>query len=706
MSAPRAAADRARELRAELALHDHLYYVLGEPRISDAGYDRLFRELKGIEEQHPELIAPDSPTQRVGSPLPEGAGFEKVRHAEPMLSIESLFDEEEVREFEEKILRFLGLESGEELDWSVEPKFDGVSASLLYEDGLFVRGLTRGDGRTGEDVTANLRTVRNLPLRLRADERPPPALLEVRGEVLIEHADFASFNREREERGEPLLANPRNATAGAMRRNDPAEVARYPLKLHCWAAPRIEGVAFEIHTELLAALRVWGLPEAGLARPVRGLDACLAYRDEIMGRRDDIPFEIDGIVAKLDRLDLRRRLGATARSTRWQYAHKFPAREATSTLRAIEVQVGANGRLTPRAHVDPVEISGVTVRHTTLHNESHVKALDLRVGDRVFLHRAGDVIPQVGGVAERARGRAPAGWARAVPEELRDEQGEVRPGVTWKWRAEFEMPERCPACGAPAVAEGRYWLCPNLHGCRPQLVGRVGQLAGRGGFEIDRLGEKMIEQLVDEGLVATPGDLFHLEAHRERLIALERWAEKTVSNLFEQIEERREVPFARFLVALSIPEVGPATGRLLASHFASLADLRAADEEELERLDGVGPEMAGSIRSWLAEEPNLALLERLFEGGVRIEYPEVGAGEGGAFSGKTLVFTGKLESLSRPEAKRMAEGLGARVASSISSRTDYLVVGGKPGSKAKKAQELGVEVLSEDEFRALAGQEG
>ncbi len=701
MAAKKDPKQRVAELREQLEHHNHLYYVEARPVVTDAEYDQLFRELQQLEQAHPALASPDSPTQRVGAPLPEGSSFPKVRHEVPMLSIDSLFDEDEVREFEERIRRFLKLDDGLELDYVVEPKFDGVSASLLYRDGLFVRGVTRGDGAVGEDITANLRTVRNIPLRLHRGKRAAPPLLEVRGEVLMERASFDRFNEERVAGGQTLLANPRNATAGALRRNDPSEVARYPLRFFSWAAPQLEGGAFESHWELLEALAGWGLPHSKYTERVRGLQACIDYRDRTAERRASIPFEIDGVVAKLDSLALRERLGATARATRWQFAYKFPAGEATTLLRAIEVQVGALGRLTPRAHVDPVEIGGVTVRHTTLHNADHVAALGLAIGDRVFLKRAGDVIPQIVGVAEAAKGRAPAGWKKNVPAALLLD-GVVRPGVVWEWRAPFAMPERCPACGTALVSEGKYWLCPNVHGCRPQLVGRTLYLAGRSGFEIDRIGERMVEQLYEAGLLETPADLFHLEPHRDALVALDRWGEKTVDNLFGQIEERRHVPFARFLSALGIPEVGPATGRLLARHFGDLDELRRTPPEDLERIEGIGPEMARSLSEWFAAAPNRALVERLFAGGVELVH-EASPSGAGPFAGKTVVFTGTLEHLARSEAKRTVEAHGGRVASSVSGKTDFLIVGGKPGSKAKKAEELGVKVLTEPDFLAVLG---
>ena len=697
--------ERAGALRAEIARHDRLYHVEGRPEVSDQEYDALYRELVELEAAHPELVVPDSPTQRVGAPIPEGRGFERVAHRVPMLSIDSLFSEEEVRDFEARIVRFLGLEGGDELDWVVEPKLDGVSVSLHYESGRFVRAITRGDGVVGEDVTGNVRTIRNLPLALAAGgTHAPPRRLEVRGEILIPLEPFRRLNERREKEGLAPFANPRNTAAGAIRRNDPAEVSRYPLEFRFWSAPELEGLAFATQGEIDAELRGWGFPDTGLGRIVRGLDAALAYHAEIGARRLALPFEIDGIVAKLDRLDLRARLGATTRATRWQYAHKFPALEASSTLRAIETSVGNGGRLTPRAHVDPVPVGGITVRHATLHNEAYVAALGLQVGDRVFLRRAGDVIPQVVGVAKPAEGDAPAGWDERVPEELRDGRGGARPGVFWRWRERFEMPRACPACGTATLQEGRYWRCPNP-ACPPQLVGRTLILAGGGAFEIDGLGEKQVAQLIDAGLVASPADLFHLDRRedaRERLIELERWGEKSIRNLFDELEARRRVPLARLLVALAIPEVGPATARLLAQHFHALEALAAAGEDELLHVDGVGPEVARRVTAWFAREENRAFLARLFAGGVEVVEPSPSDGTG-AFAGKTVVFTGTLEALGRAEAKQVVEEQGGRVASSVSAKTDFLVVGGKPGSKAKKAAELGVTVLLEPEFLARIG---
>jgi DNA ligase (NAD+) len=698
-----ASARRARELRDKIARYDRLYYVGGVSEVSDAEYDRLFRELKDLEATHPDLAVDDSPTRRVGAPLPEGTSFEVVAHAVPMLSIDSLFSADEVREFEASLLRFLKLDD-RDLAWVVEPKFDGVSIALVYESGRLARAVTRGDGVKGEDVTANVRTVRDVPLALDGARIAVPALLEVRGELLMRREALVRLNARRVEEGLEPFANPRNTVAGAIRRNDPAEVARYPLEFHTWSAPRIEGMKLATQMEISASLRAWGFDDVGLAQRVVGLDAALAYHDDLEARRASIPFDMDGIVAKLDRIDLRERLGSTSRATRWQYAHKFAAVEASATLRAIETMVGNSGRLTPRAHVDPVEVGGVTVRHATLHNADYVASLGVRVGDTVFLRRAGDVIPQILSVATPAKGRAPAGWKDGVPEELLDAQGNVRPGVAWQWREEFAMPATCPACGTASVQEGKYWRCPNPE-CPPQRIGRTLVLVSGEAFEIDGLGEKQIAQLFDAGFLRSPADVFHLdrfEGAAEKLAELDRWGEKTVANLFAEIEKARSVPLSRFLVSLAIPDVGPATGKLLAANFHSLDGVREATLDELQHVDGVGPEVAARVRRWFDTPANVAFVDRLLAGGVTIAAPSASASTG-VFAGQSVVFTGTLESLGRAEAKHVVEGLGGRVASSVSAKTNILVVGGKPGSKAKRAEELGVRVMLEPEFLELVG---
>ncbi len=710
-----ALARRARELRETIARHDRLYYIDGAPEVSDAEYDALFRELKELETAHPGLAVLDSPTRRVGAPLPEGSSLAVIPHAVPMLSIDSLFTADEVRDFEASILRFLKLDD-RELAWVVEPKFDGVSASLVYEKGVLVRAVTRGDGEKGEDVTANLRTVRDIPLVLDGSKRAVPARLEVRGEVLMRREAFARLNARRTAQGLEPFANPRNTVAGAVRRNDPAEVARYPLEFHPWAVPAFEGVKFETQVELGAAIAAWGFQDLGLARRVVGIEAAIAAHDELEARRADVPFDMDGVVAKLDRLDYRERLGATSRATRWQYAHKFAALEATTRLRAIETMVGNGGRLTPRAHVDAVEVGGVTVRHATLHNADYVAALAVKIGDTVFVRRAGDVIPQITSVAVAATGRAPAGWDDGVPGELRavvaggasaDSRASspsIRPGVAWEWREEFAMPSSCPACGTASVQEGKYWRCPNSE-CPPQRIGRTLILVSGDAFDIDGLGEKQIGQLYGAGFLRSSADVFHLDRFEDaakKLADLDRWGEKTVANLFAELEKARAVPLARFLVSLAIPDVGPATAKLLAAHFHSLDGVRAATLDELQHVDGVGPESAARVRRWFESDANVAFVERLRAGGVAILAPTANSTTG-VFSGKSVVFTGTLEGLGRAEAKKVVEDLGGRVGSDVSAKTNILVVGGKPGSKAKRAAELGVRVMLEPEFLELVG---
>ncbi|MFT4648642.1 MAG: DNA ligase (NAD+) [Planctomycetota bacterium] len=720
---------RMHELREWIHTANAAYYGGQDSGISDAEYDRWLVELMAIEEDHPEWVTPDSPTQRVGAPLEEGSSFEKVEHAVPMLSIASLFAEEEVRDFEEKIERFLGVDDDRQLSWSVEPKFDGVSASLTYEKGVFVRGITRGNGKVGEDITANLKTIRNLPLRLQEGLFPIPDLLEVRGEVLIATARFHEFNKERVARDQPLLANARNATAGALRRNDPAEVARYPLEFYSYSAPRIEyhgksagadvglfgeeapvaaqasggsaeSGSIESQSQLFEALQAWGFPVSGYQEVAHGLDECLAYHDRLEAGRDAIPFEIDGVVCKLDGFAIRERLGRTARSTRWQYAHKFAPRSEVSTLLAIEIQVGTKGRLTPRAHLVPVGVGGVTVRHATLHNEEHVQNLGLHPGDRVYLERAGDVIPQVTGVASLAKGTAPEEWERGLPASLRDAEGELRNGVVWRFAQDFVMPEQCPACGTNVERSGKYVICPNSLGCIPQRMGRTILFAARAGIEIESIGEKGVEQLFTEGLISSPADLFYLK--KEDLMELEGWGEKSAANLIKELAASRNIPFGKFLSSLAIPGLGGTVGDLLATNFASLEELQAADSDTLQHIDGLGPVTTGHILEWFEEPQNLAMLERMFDGGVTLVHTD--KSEGGVLDGLRVVFTGTLEGITRAEAKKWVEDAGGKVSSSISAKTDLLIQGGKPGSKAKKALDLGVEVLDEAQFRERLGQ--
>lgn len=692
------ASQRVEELREEIRRHDRLYYNQGVSEISDADYDELFQKLKMLEAGYPELVTPDSPTQRVGAPLPEGGSFDKVKHAVPMLSIESLRTAEEARDFSAKVERFLGIEEGDELVWHVEPKFDGVSAALIYRDGEFVQCLTRGDGVTGEDITSNLRTVRDVPLVL--DMPDAPAVLEVRGEVLIARDRFDRFNIWRTERGQPVLANARNATAGALRRSNPAEVQKYPLEFHPYAIVRCEGMELpNSHAERLALLAKWGFAAPAGDETVEGVEGCLDYHARMEAKRDSIPFEMDGIVAKLDDVTLRKRLGTNSRTTKWQYAHKFKPVEATTVLRAIEIQVGVNGRLTPRAHVDAVQVLGVTVRHTTLHNEDYVLGLKIRPGDNVFVKRAGDVIPQITGIATAAPEAVPEGWSEAIPASLKGEDGTIQPGAIVQYREDFAMPTHCPSCNEAVVREGKYVRCPNVYGCEPQLIGRTVHMAGRNGFDIDSIGEKMIVQLFEAGHLKAPAGLFELQdVPDETLVALDRWGAKTVTNLKKELGEKSKVSLGRFLAALSISEVGTSTARLLAKNFQTLDELRGATVEQLMAVDKIGDEVGGRIRAWFDDERNAEILGRLLASGVEIVEEESAVILGSAFEGAVVVFTGTLEKMGRFEAKKAVEAQGGRVGSSISKKTTFLVVGGKPGSKAKKAEDLGVIVLLEEDF--------
>ncbi len=668
---------RYERLVAEIREHDHAYYVEAQPRVADAEYDRLFRELQALEGQHPAWITPDSPSQRVGAALPEGTRFTRVAHAVPMISIESLFSAEEVAEFHARVLKGLAGRGMEEPIYACEPKWDGVSASLIYEDGLLVRGVSRGDGAEGEDLTTNLRAVGGVPLRLRG---AAPHLLEVRGEVLMRIRDFEAHNARLVEEGEAPFANPRNSTAGTLKRLDPEMVARRKLRFLAWECVRVEGgPEFTRHGEAMEALRSWGLPvspERGIAR---NAEEIVAFHDALERRRDRIEYEMDGVVAKVDQLALRAVLGARARTPRWACAHKFAPREESTRLLSVEIQVGRTGRLTPRAVLEPVALGGVTVQYATLHNARYLRELDIRVGDRVLVRRAGDVIPQVLGPILSARSG----------KEL-----------------SFEMPEQCPSCGAVARERGEFRYCPNLD-CPAQMQRRVLHLASREALKIEGLGEKAVAQFAEAGLLHAVEDVFALDY--EKIAALERWGEKSSEGLREQVEAARHPELPRWLYGLGIPEVGLETSRALCARWTTWEELRAAVDEEsaLERLqevEGVGPEVAKSVLAFFAEPRNRAALDAMHARGLQPQAyraPEA-ARERVGVTGKSFVITG---SLGRPREEIAADILaaGGRVAGSVSKSTDYLVAGEKAGSKLEKAEALGVPVITEDALRALLG---
>ena len=654
-------------LRREIEHHNYRYYVLDDPLVSDAEYDTLFRRLEQLEAEHPELASPDSPTQRVGAmPLEK---FETVRHRHPMLSLNNIATREEMAEFDARIRKFLNLER---VEYVGEPKIDGVAVELVYEDGVLTTGSTRGDGVVGENVTPNIRTIRSVPLRLQRGPTPVPELLEVRGEVFLPIEAFRRVNREREEAGQPVFANPRNAAAGSLKQLDPRVTASRPLALVCHGVGEVRGVKLSRHWEALEAFQGWGLRPVPRTQVLDSLDAAGAFYAELERERDSLPYEIDGIVVKVNDLGLQRRLGEISRAPRWAVAWKFKPRQATTRIVNILPSVGRTGVLTPVAELEPVQVGGVTVRNASLHNMDEVERKDVRIGDTVLLERAGDVIPYVVKVVtERRTG------------------GEKR----------FRMPPRCPVCGAKVVrAEGEVaYRCIGL-ACPAKLKQQLRFFGARGAMDVEGLGEKLVDQLVDRGLVRDVADLYHLDA--ETLAALERMGKKSAANLRAQLERSKQTTLPRLLVALGIRQVGEATAKALAEHFGTLERLMDATEEELQEVRDVGPEVAASIRGFFAEKQNRKVIQKLLAAGVR---PAAVARPKGPLAGKKFVLTGTLETMTRPEAQRRIEALGGRVQSSVSKETDYVVVGVDPGSKLAKAKALGVRTVEEKAFVKLLG---
>jgi DNA ligase (NAD+) len=657
--APRAVRDEAEALRRELETHDHLYHALGAPRISDSEYDELFRRLQAIEAAHPALVTPDSPTQRVGSaPLTH---FETATHRQPMLSLQNVTSLEELAEWQARVLRLLGRE---QIDYVCEPKIDGVAVELVYEKGLLTVAATRGDGLVGENVTAAVRTIRQVPLRLSGEHRPVPRLLEVRGEVFLPVAAFHRLNREREEAGEAPFANPRNATAGSLKQLDPRVTARRPLDLGCHGVGTIDGAAVDGHQALLAAFRDWGLPAVGHLARAAGVDEVAAHFARLETARDGLPFEIDGLVVKVDDRELQELLGQVSRSPRWAVAWKFKPRQATTRVERIVASVGRTGVLTPVAELEPVQVGGVTVRNVSLHNMDEVERKDVRVGDTILLERAGDVIPYVVKVLPERRG------------------GGEQP---------FHMPEACPVCGSHVQrVEGEVaYRCLGL-ACPAKLKQAVRFYGSRTALDIEGLGEKLVEQLVDRGLVKDLADLYHLD--EATLVDLDRMGAKSAGNLLAQVERSKHAPLPRFLAGLGIRQVGEATAKALAVHFGTLDAVMAAADDALQEVRDVGPEVAASIAAFFAEPRNRDVIMRLRAAGVA---PTAVEAETGALTGSTFVLTGTLAAMSRPEATRRIEAQGGRVVSGLSAKVRYLVVGEEPGSKLEKARKLGVETLDE-----------
>jgi DNA ligase (NAD+) len=667
-SAPQEIIEEIDVLRRTVRDHDIKYYVLDSPEITDAEYDKLFRRLQDLENQYPQLITPDSPTQRVGGkPLEK---FGQVRHAIPMVSLSNIFDESELLEFDARTKRSLG--TGNELSYVVEPKLDGVAVELIYENGLLTTAATRGDGFTGEDVTANVRTIKWIPLKLQT--RTSDSLLEVRGEILMNRADFDRLNENREKLGLATFANPRNAAAGSIRQLDPRVTAARNLRFIAHGVGRIEGPIPETQYGILEKLQLLGIPvNMGLTRLCRDIQEVLSHYRYLRESRDSLPYEIDGAVLKIDSLDEQAILGMTARSPRWAVAFKFqPLRTSTKILR-IEIGVGRTGTLTPVAIMEPVSVGGVTVSRASLHNQDEVDRKDVREGDMVVIQRAGDVIPEVVEVIKDLR-----------PEDSRP----------------YAIPDHCPVCGSSAVrlpgqAAKR---CVNAT-CPARLKETIRHFASRNAMDIEGLGVKLIEQLVDLGYVKNPADLYYIS--KETIKSLERMADKSASNIVASIERSKTVTSDRFLYSLGLPLVGEHVAKILMTAFPDMATLSEQDTTALQQIHGIGPEVAQSVVSFLSEPHNKEMIHRLLSAGVTPE-PLAQPSERvtTVLTGKTVVFTGTL-SLPRSEAKKLVETAGGTVSGSVSRKTDYVVAGGEAGSKLEKARELGVAVLSEDEFRSL-----
>ena len=666
MTADTSLAERADRLRREIEYHNYRYYSLDDPEISDEAYDRLMRELQDIEADHPELVTPESPTQRVGA-SPDTL-FQEAPHETPMLSLDNAFDEEELKDFDRRVRERLGHEGP--LEYACEPKLDGLAVSLLYRGGVLYRAATRGDGYTGEDITANVRTIETVPLRLMGDDFPDA--FEVRGEVYMPLDGFERLNRALAEAGERTFVNPRNAAAGSLRNKDPHVAASRPLEMCCYsvAVPDDTGLPAK-HFDQLQKLRDWGLRINPEVRLVTGIDACLDYYRELLGKRENLRYEIDGIVYKVNDLELQTRLGFVSRAPRWAIASKFPAHEVMTRVRDVEFQVGRTGAITPVARLDPVFVGGATVSNTTLHNMDEIERLGLRIGDWVMVRRAGDVIPQVVKVLTDKR-----------PEETR----------------EIVLPSECPECGS-AIDQPEGEVVARCSGglfCPAQRKEAIRHYASRRALDIEGLGEQWVNVLVDEGMVETVADIYHLR--EDDLVRLDRMGSKSASNLVNAIAASREPDLERLIYALGIREVGEATARALARHFRSLDALMEADEESLQAVPDVGPVVAEHIRGFFAEPHNREIIRRLREAGVSYRPPPEPKTGDSPFAGKTVVLTGTLSSYSRDEARDALETLGARVSGSVSSRTDYVIAGEGGGSKLNKARDLGVPVLSESEF--------
>jgi DNA ligase (NAD+) len=671
------ARSRIEELSAEIREHSHRYHVLDQPTISDAAYDRMFKELQALETEFPDLRASDSPTHRIGAP--PRAGFKKVRHVHPLLSLDSLMEESEVREFDERVRKGLRSDEGlfaEPVAYMAEPKFDGLSIELVYEDGVLARGSTRGDGETGEEVTENLRTIRAIPLRL--SEKGPKGgqrgRVAVRGEALIPLSEFEAMNKRLIQENEEPFANPRNAAAGTVRQLDPAITASRRLDFFAYEVMDAEHVRFETQSGVLEALRAWGFHVESSAKRCADIDEVIAFHARLLEKRDRLPYEIDGVVSKVDRLDWQELLGRRSRSPRWAVAFKFPPRVEVTEVLDIAVQVGRTGKLTPVAVLRPVDVAGVTVSRATLHNQDELDRKDVRIGDTVRVRRAGDVIPEV---VEVLKDKRPRGTER------------------------FELPKKCPVCGAPVERVGAYHQCTNELSCRAQIQGHIEHFTSRGAMDIRGLGSRTVEQLLEKGLVKDLADIYTLGPID--FAGLDGFAEKSIENMMAAIEASRKPRLDRFLFALGIEHVGETVARLLADHYGALDPMLEASEEELQEIKGVGPEVAESLRHFFASARNRKVLARLKEAGVRPAWEKRARGSQ-PLAGEVVVFTGGLEALSRPDAERKAEDAGAQIASSVGKKVTLVVAGPGSGSKLDEARKRKIPVIDEAAFLKRIGQ--
>ena len=659
-------------LRREIRRHDYLYYVLAQPEISDYEYDMLMKRLEELERQYPEFITPDSPTQRVsGEPTKE---FPVVRHRTPMLSLSNTYNEEEIRDFDRRVRSLL--RPGEPYEYVCELKIDGVAMSLIYENGLLVRGATRGDGHQGDDITNNVRTIRSIPLRVESDD-PRLQNIEVRGEIYFERGALDKLNEERIANGEPPFANPRNAAAGSLKLQDPREVARRPLRMFCYYLETIgEDRAVTSQYEALKTLEKLKFPVNPNYRLCKNLEEVIEFWREWQEKKEELPYDIDGVVVKLNSYEQQRRLGATAKSPRWAIAFKFPTEQAITKLLDIQWQVGRTGTVTPVAILEPVQLLGTTVSRATLHNLDEIRRLDVRIGDYIVLEKGGEIIPKI---------------VRVVKEKRSPDS---KP---------YEPPTRCPACNSPLVRyEGEVaLLCENIR-CPAQVARRIEHFAARRAMDIEGLGEKVVELLLKNNLIQDYGDLYYLKA--KDIAVLERMGEKSASNLLQALEESKKRPLERLIFALGIRYVGEGAARLLAEHFGSIDRLQAATVEEIAQVQGIGEKTAQSVYDFFRKQENLVVLEKLRKAGLRFEQVEEAPAEvDERFYQKTFVFTGSLSRFSRDEASRLVEERGGIPSNSVSRKTDYVVVGKDPGSKLQKAQKLGVRILKEEEFYRMLG---